>query len=140
MSGSDLREIRAGERDKEARFAYLENQVRDSDPEQLLQLLYEGLIRLLLAGQSDLEEERWEEAAGNLGKARRIVNYLIQLLQPRGGDISRHLRRLYAFCFDRISQSIIQGSPEMLDGVLQVVRELSGAWNELTCKSNEGKV
>ncbi len=134
---NDILEVRGKNIARDARQAYLENQVRDSDPEQLLQLLYEGLTRYVLAGKVNLEKENWEEAAKSLGRARRIVNYLIQLLRPEGGDITRHLRRLYAFCFDRISHSILEKNPELLDGVLQVLGELSGAWNELARMKNE---
>ncbi len=128
---NDILELRGAEKGREARQAYMENQVLDADPEKLLLLLYEGLTRFVLAGKQNLEAGNWEEAAKSLGKARRIVNYLIQLLRPEGGDISRHLRRLYAFCFDHISRAILEQDPELLEGVLQVVRELSGAWNEL---------
>jgi flagellar secretion chaperone FliS len=130
----DIRKI--GSR-RDVRLAYLESQVQESQPEELLLLLYEGLTRYVLAGKTNLEEKNWEEATENLGRARRIVNYLIQLLRPEGGDITRHLRRLYAFCFDRISHSILERDPEFLDGVLQVIGELSGAWNELTRTKNK---
>lgn len=137
MTSADLKDIlkvRVGDSTKDARKIYLETQVRDSNPEQLLQLLYEGLTRFLLAGKSNLEKQNWEEGARNLGRARQIVNYLIQLLRPEGGDISRHLRRLYAYCFEHISLAILEQSPERIDGVLKVVRELSSAWNELALR------
>jgi len=132
---NDILELKLGDMGRDARRVYLETQVRGSNPQQLLQLLYEGLTRYLLAGRASLEERRWEEAARNLGKARNIVSYLIQLLRPEGGDISRHLRRLYAFCFENISLAILEQSPDRVDGVLKVVRELSSAWNELARKT-----
>jgi len=140
MSPSDLNdiiELKIGDASRDARKVYLENQVRESNPEQLLQLLYEGLTRFLLVGKTNLEKKDWEDAARNLGRARQIVNYLIQLLRPEGGDISRHLRRLYAFCFEQISLAILEQSPDRIEGALKVVGELSSAWNELARKESE---
>ncbi len=134
---NDILELRGKDKSRDARQAYMENQVLDADPQDLLILLYEGLTRFILAGKHNLEDENWEEAAKNLGRARRIVSYLIQLLRPEGGDISRHLRRLYAFCFDHISRATLEKNPELLDGVLQVVRELTGAWNDLAKMQQE---
>jgi len=119
---------------RKAQRAYLENQVRGASTMELQQLLYEGLIRNILTGKSHLESENWEAAHEDLSRAKRIVNYMLNSLRPEGGEISKQLRRLYAFSLDRISRAILEHKTEHLDGVLPVVQELAGAWAELSQK------
>ena len=125
---------------KKAQKAYLESQVRSAGTVELQQLLYEGLIRNILTGKSHLEAEDWEDAHRDLSRAKRIVNYLLNSLRPEGGEISKQLRRLYAFCFDRISRAILERQASHLEGVLPVVQELSGAWSDLSQKQDHGPV
>lgn len=123
---------------KKAQSAYLENQIRGAGNTELQQLIYEGLIRNILSGKSHMENEAWESAHIDLSRAKRIVNYLLSTLKPEGGEITKQLRRLYAFCFERISRAILERQASHLDGVLPVVQELAGAWAELAQTQDHG--
>lgn len=111
-----------------AQRAYQESRIRGADPQELLAILYEGLLQSVRDGQHALREERWEDAQQALSKARRIVTYLSNSLREEGGEITDRLRPLYAFCFDHIGRASLEQSPGLLDGVLTVVGDLSGAW------------
>jgi flagellar protein FliS len=121
---SDAQQLRA-------QRAYQESRIRGADPQQLLALLYDGLLQSVRAGQRALRDSQWEEAQVALSKARRIVTYLSQSLRPEGGEITERLRPLYAFCFENIGRASLEQRPELLDGVAAVVGELSGAWTAL---------
>jgi flagellar protein FliS len=111
-----------------AQRAYQESRIRGADPQQLLAILYEGLLQSVRDGRHALREERWEDAQQALSKARRIVTYLSNSLREEGGEITDRLRPLYAFCFENIGRASLEHSPGLLDGVIEVVGELSGAW------------
>lgn len=119
-----------------AQRAYQESRVRGADPQQLLALLYDGLLQSVRAGQRAQREQNWEEALAALSKARRIVTYLSNSLRPEG-EISERLRPLYAYCFENIGRASLEQRPELLDGVAKVVGELSGAWTALASSQRE---
>jgi len=114
-----------------ARRAYLESRVRGADPQDLLVMLYEGLLQSVQFGERALRDEDWAAAQESLSRARRIVTYLLTSLRKEGGQISDHLQRLYVFCFENIGRANLERRPELLPAVIKVVRELSGAWKAI---------
>lgn len=126
MTSQNLTDINA-----RAQRAYLENRVQGADPEELLLILYQGLLQSIRAGQYALEDEVWDEAHAELSKSRRIVTYLTNSLRTEGGEISDRLRQLYGFCFENIARASLEKKPALLDGVVNVVKELIGAWSDL---------
>jgi flagellar protein FliS len=114
-----------------ARRAYLESRVRGADPQTLLVMLYEGLLQSVQLGERSLQDGDWVTAQESLSRARRIVTYLLTSLRKEGGQISDHLQRLYVFCFENIGRANLERRPELLPAVIKVVRELSGAWQEI---------
>lgn len=114
-----------------AEKAYLANRVQGADPQELLVMLYQGLQQSVRAGKAALENKIWDDAHAELSKARRIVTYLTNSLRPEGGEITERLRQLYGFCFENIGRASLEQDPTLLDGVIKVVQELTGAWSEL---------
>ncbi|MDP6419593.1 MAG: flagellar export chaperone FliS [Candidatus Krumholzibacteria bacterium] len=112
-----------------ARKAYLDQQTRGASPQDLIRLLLDGLHQKLVAGKNSLEEKHWQDAALELGKARKIVTYLSSTLQPEGGDITLQLSRLYAFCHEQIARANLEKKADLIPPVLGVVMELREAWN-----------
>ncbi len=100
-------------------------------------MLYEGLTQNVMAGEKHMRAEEWEAAHDALVKSRRIVTYLMNSLREEGGDITKNLRSLYAFCFERIGKANLEKKPDELPGVLKVVNELSGAWRDLAAQNTE---
>jgi flagellar secretion chaperone FliS len=125
------------QRAQRAQRAYQESRIRGADPQQLLALLYDGLLQSVRAGQRAQREQDWEEAQASLSKARRIVTYLSSSLRPEGGAITERLRPLYAYCFENIGRASLEQRPELLEGVAKVVGELSGAWTALASSRRE---
>ncbi len=121
-----------------AERAYLENKVQGANPQELLVILYEGLLKTVLSGKRALEEKAYDEACADLGRARRIVTYLTNSLQEEGKEITVNLRQLYGFCFENIGRANLEKKPELLDGVLNVVKELTGAWTDLAKLQKQG--
>lgn len=121
-----------------AERAYLENKVQGANPQELLVILYEGLLKTLLAGKKALEGQVYDEAQAELSRARRIVTYLSNSLQEEGGEITVNLRQLYGFCFENIGRANLEKKPELLDGVVNVVKELTGAWTDLARSQKPG--
>jgi flagellar secretion chaperone FliS len=121
-----------------AERAYLENRVRGANPQELLVILYEGLLKSVLGGKRALEGNVYDEAHAELSRARRIVTYLTNSLQEEGGEITVNLRQLYGFCFENIGRANLEKKPELLDGVVNVVKELTGAWTDLARMQKQG--
>ncbi len=48
-----------------------------------------------------------------------------------GGDIAQNLDALYDFMIRQISLANVQNDPEPIDGVIDILREIKSAWDQI---------
>ncbi|MCP5022198.1 MAG: flagellar protein FliS [bacterium] len=119
---------------QEASQVYLAATIENAPPIQIIRLLYQGALRYL--GQaSQLDEIRINpEFTALLCNVDDIVVEL-RLALDYGVDgkdeVPRNLERLYLFCEDELSRSLIERSLEPLDGVKRVLELLLDAWRNV---------
>lgn len=110
--------------------AYKQGQVGSADPLRIVVLLYEGAIRFTRQAQEGFDEPATRGHA--LGRAHRILSELLAAIDhEKGGEIAENLDGLYRFALDQITRANTELDRSALDGVLRVLGELHGGWQEL---------
>lgn len=67
-----------------------------------------------------------------LGKALDIIIALRSCLSmDDGGDIARNLDQLYEFMITQISGANHKNDPQMIDDVIDIIREIKSAWDQI---------
>lgn len=82
----------------DARLAYVENEIMQADPLQLVQMLYRGALQAVTKARHYLREGDILARSRQVTKASEIINELtLSLDHERGGDIARNLVELYDY-------------------------------------------
>lgn len=110
---------------------YLETEIENANPLQLVRLLYRGALEATAAARVHL-------AAGDIGgrsrsitKAHAILTELTRSLNHEaGGQISRNLRELYDYTQRRLLTANMEQQDAPLAEVEGLLRELQEAWND----------
>lgn len=111
--------------------AYQHTQVTTAAPEQLVVMLYDGIVRFLLRGQEQLAADQWAPATDSIGRAQDIITELLATLRADAGDgFATNLARLYEFWHWQLSQVIVRHDPALVDPVLAEVQDLRTAWQQ----------
>jgi flagellar protein FliS len=117
--------------------AYHQGQISSANPVRIIVLLYEGAIRFTRQAMEKFDEPATRGYA--LGRAHRIVSELLAALDhDAGGEIAANLDALYRFLLDEITCANVEGERKCLDGVVDVLSSLVGAWREIEAKPEAG--
>ncbi|MCC6538192.1 MAG: flagellar export chaperone FliS [Bryobacterales bacterium] len=82
----------------DARLAYVENEILQADPLQLVQMLYRGALQAVIKARQFLHAGDITARSRQVTKASEIINELtLSLDHERGGDIARNLVELYDY-------------------------------------------
>jgi flagellar protein FliS len=121
--------------DQKLRNFYLETQVRNAAPGQLLIMLYDGLIdqaELADAEISLADKAKDPSLAANL--IARCINIMTELnssLRPGvDPELCGTLCSLYAFFAKEFSEALEKRDPKKIQTILPLIRELRGAWSQ----------
>ena len=114
----------------------LETTIADASPEQLILMLHDGLLESLHRARLAMAEGRVAEKGEAISKALAI---LTEGLMPaidleRGGDIAGNLAALYEYMITRLMLGNLQNDAVPFEEVAKLVRELRGAWQQLSAK------
>ena len=105
---------------------------------ELLNLLYDELVKRLLRGDMALEQGDFELFEASMQRCIDIVRYLDDTLDRRF-EISRNLHRLYDFfCYD-LNRIIIGRNRKELDKLRPMITELRDAFRAAERKTAEGR-
>ncbi len=112
---------------------YTQNNIQIESPEKLIEMLYEGIIRLCSMAKESIERGDIEKRVYWTNRAVAIFVELINSLDAeRGGEVSHYLGGLYNQQIKFLNESNAQNSCEYLDIVIRVTKELLEAWREVT--------
>lgn len=105
--------------------------VAEASPIELIVLVYKRLIDNLRLAQKAMEENR--EDAEYISKAMDLIQkgLLAALDHEKGGEIAKNLASLYDWSIREILKARLKRSPEILTGVIEVIRNLEAAWVEI---------
>ena len=112
--------------------AYRQTGVQSSSPLELVVMLYDGLLRHVVAarnahGRTDLAGRR--EA---FSKALAILTELQSTLNlAQGGEVAASLDRLYTYMIERLLDASARKDMGALDELEKLLRPLREAWAEI---------
>lgn len=108
---------------------YVENDVLNQDPVELVRLLYSKAIEKLIRGKAHLEAGRVAERSEALGRAMEIVLELQGSLDvEKGGEIAKNLALLYDYIQERLSLANARQLGEPIEEAIQLLSTLSEGW------------
>lgn len=100
-----------------------------ADQGKLIVMLYDGAIGYLEQAKGDLGGKGYSDL---LFKAQDVITELMCSLNFEAGDIAKSLYNLYDYINRRITQANIEKDPQPIEEVIGYLRELRGAWAEIT--------
>jgi flagellar protein FliS len=120
-------------------LTYLRSEVETADPLKLLVMLYNRLLRELREIKDDLKanEAGAGDEAGGAGylktlpkfkKCREILYYLLDSLDPAGGEVSLQLTSMYSYFLQKILAAEVEKDGRFIDEILPNVETLREGW------------
>ncbi|SJN54857.1 flagellar export chaperone FliS [Vibrio ruber] len=110
----------------------VDSQLSAASPHKVVQMLMAGAIERLIQGKAAMMQGNIPVKGERLGKALDIVISLRSCLSMEdGGDIARNLDQLYEFVITQITQANHLNEPELLDDVIDIIREIKSAWDQI---------
>jgi len=130
--------------DQKLRHFYLEAQIKNAPPGQLLIMLYDGLIDH--AERADAEMSSPGKPNDPSAAARAIsccINIMTELtssLRPNVDPVlCNTLRNLYLFFTKEFSEAFDKREPKRIRAILPLIRELRNAWSEAYRRSGQAQ-
>ena len=107
--------------------AYKQQSVMTMTQGEMLNTLYDGLLKALYAAKGGLETRDYTVANRELIRAQKILNYLKTTLNHQY-EIANNLEMLYNFFLQQIVQANVRKSSEDMDDVIEMVTQLRDAF------------
>lgn len=108
---------------------YQQNAIMSSPPEKLVLMLYEGALKFLKLAKKSIEDKNFLEANNNIIRVEDIVMELNMSLDMNY-EISKNLRSLYNFIYEKLIQANIKKDARILEEVEGILIGLKEAWQE----------
>lgn len=110
----------------------VETGIENATPHRLVQMLYEGALDRLAQAKGAMLRKDYE------GKAK-LINRVIEILtslqggleMDRGGEIADNLNALYDFMIRHLVKASAQNSPDMLEEVAELLRDVKSGWDAM---------
>lgn len=118
----------------------LETGVVAASPHQLILMLYEGAELAVRMAIRYMNEGDLAKKSAAISKASAIIlEGLRAALDPKqGGDIAQQLDALYDYMNKRLMLAHINNQTAPLEEVLGLLRELHGAWQQISASGRTG--
>jgi flagellar secretion chaperone FliS len=131
--------------DQKLRNFYLDTQIKNAPPGQMLIMLYDGLIdnaeRAELAMSSPEDSNEPGSAANCVSRCINIVTELHSSLRPsENPELCRTLRNLYVFFTREFSEAFDRREPKKIKAILPLIRELRNTWSEAYRRSGQAQL
>lgn len=108
---------------------YLKTQVETASKEQLVVMLFDGIIRFSEQARNAIAKNEIEEVHHHLMRAQAIVMELIYTVdREKGGEIAQNLLGLHAYAFNCLIVANMQKDTTKIDEVQKIYRELREGW------------
>ena len=119
--------------------SYVENQVRNADPLELILMLYKKAISCLKIAKKAIEEglsdpERVKKKAENITRATEILAYLQGSLNfEKGQEIAKNLNEIYETLISELVRANIENNIEIIAKTIEILEDLKKAWEDARC-------
>lgn len=110
---------------------YQQTEVQTASPEKLLIMLYDGAIQFLNKAKTGIANKNIEEIHNNIIGAQKIISEFMNTLDMEvGGEVAQNLYNLYEYLHYRLVQANIKKDIDMVDEVLNHLKDLKQTWEE----------
>lgn len=112
----------------------VQSMVDSASPQQLIKMLFDGLLASINAARGAIERGDINEKVRHIGKAVRILQegLLSALDREKGGELAGNLAALYEYCTTRLTLANARNDVGMVDEVAALVSTVAQGWNEIT--------
>ena len=104
----------------------VQSMVDSASPQQLIKMLFDGLLASINAARGAIERGDISEKVRHIGKAVRILQ------EGLLGALDRNLASLYEYCTTRLTLANARNDASMVDEVAGLVSTVAQGWNEIT--------
>jgi flagellar protein FliS len=111
--------------------AYKESAVLTAPPERLVLMLYDGIHRFLFQATVAMRDNNPRLVNTKLQRAEAIIDELIATLDHSQGDIADRLNAIYLYSRRTLGEARLEKSPEKIEHVQGLIKELRDAWAEI---------
>lgn len=116
--------------------AYKAASVSNSKPEDLVMMLYTGLVRFIMQAQKAIESNDVEKAHENITRAQDIISELQASLNMEY-EISHNMMLLYDYLYRRLVDANVKKDHAILDEVLKFATEFRDTWSQAMKNTRE---
>jgi flagellar protein FliS len=120
---------------------YLESQIRNASPGQMLIMLYDGLIDQAEIADGEISRTAAADPLLAANSVRRCINILTELntCLDHGADpvLCATLSDLYLFFTKEFSEALERREARKIRAILPLIRELRGAWHQADREANK---
>ncbi len=116
--------------------AYKAASISNSKPEDLVMMLYTGLVRFIMQAQKAIETDDIEKAHENITRAQDIISELEASLNMEY-EISHNMMLLYDYLYRRLVDANVKKDRVILDEVLKFAIEFRDTWAQAMKNSRE---
>jgi flagellar secretion chaperone FliS len=110
-------------------------QAEFATPHQLTKMLFGGALRSLAIAQSAMKTKQYQKKGEALARAINIIEGLESSLdEENGGELAENLKSIYVYMVQELYKSSFRNNPEMVREVSDLLREISGAWDQIPLK------
>jgi flagellar protein FliS len=111
----------------------VQSSVAQSDPHQLVLLLFDGALAAVNEAIGHMQAGRVAERGVSISKAIRIVDegLKVSLDRKAGGQLAFRLLDLYDYMTMRLLQANLRNNTAALDEVAKLMRDLRDAWTQI---------
>lgn len=106
---------------------YKQNSINTATPEELTLMLYNGLVKFIMQGQSALDSKNMEKAHEGIIRAQDIIREF-QATLNMDYEVSLSLNSIYDYMHRQLIQANINKDRDMLEEVLGFAKELRDTW------------
>ncbi len=116
--------------------ASVESSVEMADPHQLVNLLFEALLRKIGSAKLFLQAGNVPAKCDAIGKAIQIIEEGLKapLDLTNGGTIAANLDALYEYCVSRLVMANARNDVAALDEVASLIEPVASGWKQIEGK------
>jgi flagellar protein FliS len=108
---------------------YKENSILTASPEELILMLYNGLVKYILQAWKAMDDKDIEKVNNDIQRAQDIV-FELQSSLDKEYEVSGSLGLIYDYMHRRLIDANIKKDGETLLEVLELAKELRDTWSQ----------
>lgn len=122
----------------QSQISYQENLVNTASREELVLMLYDGVLKFIRRGVYAGQENDFSAMSYNLLRAQKIIHYLdISLDMAKGKEVAQNMTRLYDFISRCLSDSVLKKQVDLANQAEEIICTLRHAWHQSFILSDE---